>query len=92
MKSFQLLCITSLTPMKNDFEISCAEEDGAVGGALEQTPNVTIRTAIIAGILNRMSWKNMADFLDVRTASLSSSFASLSELLHYYLSNFGSWQ
>ena len=52
---------TSLMPMKNDFEISCAEEDGAVGGALVQTPNVTIRTAMKAGILNRMSWKNMTD-------------------------------
>ena len=57
--------ITSLIPRKNDFEISCAEDDGAVGGTLEQTPNVAMRTATIAGILNRASCeidKNMYDY------------------------------
>lgn len=47
--------VTSLTPAKNDLVISCADEDGAVGGTLEQTPNVAIKTAIIAGELNKMS-------------------------------------
>ena len=49
---------TSLIPTKNELDISCAEEDGAVGGTLEHTPNVAMSTAISAGILNKISCKN----------------------------------
>ena len=75
-KHIEIVEITSLTPRKNDFEISCAEDDGAVGGALEQTPNVAMRTANIAGILNTTSCKNGKNMFDLNPAPYYHSYHS----------------